>query len=142
MLTLRWFGLALLLPALLLLAGAIPALALPALVYGVGLLALTWLDRRAAGTVRQFRLTRQHDHKLSLGVRNPVTLHIESLVAHPSTMTHASMTPEARCEAGISDRLIRLSVGIEHPADLVNDIRGALDRAWDSRGVRRVALVS
>ena len=54
---------------------------------------------------------------------------VESLVAHPATMTHAAMTPEAREAAGISDRLVRLSVGIEHPADLVGDLQAALDRA-------------
>jgi cystathionine gamma-synthase len=51
---------------------------------------------------------------------------VESLVAHPATMTHASMTPEARLQAGISDGLIRLSVGIEDPADLLEDLRQAL----------------
>lgn len=87
MLTLRWFGLALLFPALLLLAGALPALTLPALVYALGLLILTWLDRRSAGNVSQFRLTRQHDLKLSLGVRNPITLQIESLAPRPINIT-------------------------------------------------------
>jgi len=53
----------------------------------------------------------------------------ESLVAHPATMTHASMTPEAREVAGIRDGLLRISVGIEHPDDLRHDIRAALDRA-------------
>jgi cystathionine gamma-synthase len=51
---------------------------------------------------------------------------VESLVAHPETMTHASMTPEARKNAGISDTLIRLSIGIEHTEDLVQDVRQAL----------------
>ena len=51
---------------------------------------------------------------------------VESLVAHPASMTHASMTPEARRRAGIGDGLIRLSVGIEEPADLVEDLRQAL----------------
>ncbi len=51
---------------------------------------------------------------------------VESLVAHPASMTHASMTPEARQRAGISDGLIRLSVGIEDPADLIEDLRQAL----------------
>jgi len=51
---------------------------------------------------------------------------VESLVAHPASMTHASMTPEARLRAGISDGLIRLSVGIEDPADLIEDLRQAL----------------
>lgn len=53
----------------------------------------------------------------------------ESLVAHPATMTHASMTPEARAVAGIGDGLLRLSIGIEHRDDLCADIRAALDRA-------------
>ncbi|MDR3671078.1 MAG: PLP-dependent aspartate aminotransferase family protein [Holophaga sp.] len=51
---------------------------------------------------------------------------VESLVAHPASMTHASMTPEARLRAGISDGLIRLSVGIEDPADLIEDLNQAL----------------
>ena len=59
---------------------------------------------------------------------------VESLVAHPATMTHSAMTPEARAEAGISDRLLRLSVGIEHPADLVQDLRAGLDRARETAG--------
>jgi cystathionine gamma-synthase len=48
---------------------------------------------------------------------------VESLIAHPATMTHASMTPEARAEAAISDTLLRLSVGIEHAEDLVEVLR-------------------
>jgi cystathionine gamma-synthase len=52
---------------------------------------------------------------------------VESLVAHPATMTHASMDAEARRHAGISDALVRLSVGIEAPDDLVRDVRRALD---------------
>jgi cystathionine gamma-synthase len=51
---------------------------------------------------------------------------VESLVAHPATMTHASMTPEARQRAGITDSVIRLSIGIEDPADLVADLARAL----------------
>ncbi|MYJ25766.1 MAG: cystathionine gamma-synthase [Holophagales bacterium] len=53
---------------------------------------------------------------------------VESLISHPATMSHASMTAEARAEAGISDQLLRLSIGIEHADDLVADLRGALDR--------------
>ncbi len=52
---------------------------------------------------------------------------IESLVAHPATMTHASMTPEARLAAGISDGLLRLSVGLEGEADLLADLATGLD---------------
>ena len=54
---------------------------------------------------------------------------VESLVAHPATMTHAAMSAEARAEAGISDGLLRLSVGIEALADLQADIKAALQRA-------------
>ena len=54
---------------------------------------------------------------------------VESLVAHPATMTHAAMSAEARAAAGIGDGLLRLSVGIEHADDLVADIAAALERA-------------
>ncbi|MBF6022575.1 O-succinylhomoserine (thiol)-lyase [Lysobacter niastensis] len=54
---------------------------------------------------------------------------VESLIAHPATMTHAAMSAEARAAAGIGDGLLRLSVGIEHADDLVADIEAALERA-------------
>jgi cystathionine gamma-synthase len=54
---------------------------------------------------------------------------VESLVAHPATMTHAAMAPEVRAAAGIGDGLLRLSVGIEHIDDLRADLRAGLDRA-------------
>ncbi len=54
---------------------------------------------------------------------------VESLIAHPASMTHAAMTPEARAVAGISDGLLRLSVGIEAIEDLAADISAALVRA-------------
>ncbi len=53
----------------------------------------------------------------------------ESLVAHPATMTHAAMTSEARQAAGISDGLVRISVGIEPVADLITDLQRGLDAA-------------
>ncbi|MBI1392832.1 MAG: cystathionine gamma-synthase [Alphaproteobacteria bacterium] len=53
----------------------------------------------------------------------------ESLVCCPATMTHAAMTPEARATAGISDRLVRFSVGLEHADDLLADLEDALDAA-------------
>ena len=52
---------------------------------------------------------------------------VESLIAHPATMTHAAMTPEARVVAGITDGLLRLSVGLEHEDDLIADLVQALD---------------
>jgi cystathionine gamma-synthase len=54
---------------------------------------------------------------------------VESLVAHPATMTHAAMDTDARRRAGISDTLLRLSVGIEAKEDLIADITAALERA-------------
>jgi cystathionine gamma-synthase len=54
---------------------------------------------------------------------------VESLIAHPATMTHASMSADARRAAGIGDSLLRLSVGIEHADDLCADIAAGLDRA-------------
>ena len=54
---------------------------------------------------------------------------VESLAAHPASMTHAAMTAEARANAGISDGLLRLSVGIESTDDLLADLSAALSRA-------------
>ena len=53
---------------------------------------------------------------------------VESLVAHPATMTHAAMAPEARVAAGITDGLLRLSIGIEAVEDLRGDLGAALAR--------------
>jgi len=50
----------------------------------------------------------------------------KSLVTHPATTTHQSLTPEARAELGISDGLLRLSVGLESAADLMDDLERAL----------------
>ncbi|WP_425416261.1 cystathionine gamma-synthase [Oricola indica] len=52
---------------------------------------------------------------------------VESLVAHPATMTHAGMSTEARCAAGVTDDLLRLSIGLEHPDDLIGDLACALE---------------
>lgn len=51
---------------------------------------------------------------------------VESLVAHPTTMTHAAMSEEARAAAGIGASLLRLSVGLEGEADLLADLKLAL----------------
>ena len=52
---------------------------------------------------------------------------VESLVAHPATMTHAAMPEADQHAAGISSRLLRLSIGIEHADDLLRDLGRALD---------------
>jgi O-succinylhomoserine sulfhydrylase len=53
----------------------------------------------------------------------------KSMVTHPATTTHQRLKPEERAALGISDGLVRLSVGLEDPADLVEDLVQALDRA-------------
>ncbi len=54
---------------------------------------------------------------------------VESLVEVPASMTHASIPSEERRKAGLSDGLVRLSVGIEHVDDLLEDVERALERA-------------
>ena len=51
---------------------------------------------------------------------------VESLIGHPASMTHASIPKEEREKVGVTDSLIRLSVGIEHEEDLINDLEQAL----------------
>lgn len=51
---------------------------------------------------------------------------VESLIGHPATMTHASIPREERIANGLSDTLIRLSVGVEDVDDLINDLRQAI----------------
>lgn len=57
---------------------------------------------------------------------------VESLVCHPGSMTHAAMTDDAQREAGIESTLLRLSVGIEHVADLIVDVSAGLERALNT----------
>ena len=52
---------------------------------------------------------------------------VASLAEHPATMSHASMPKEFREKAGITDDLIRLSVGLENIDDLIEDLRQALE---------------
>jgi cystathionine gamma-lyase len=51
---------------------------------------------------------------------------VESLVDHPAIMTHASVPPETRAQLGITDSLVRLSIGIEEASDLLADLEQAL----------------
>ena len=61
---------------------------------------------------------------------------VESLIAHPATMTHASMDADARRRAGIGDGLVRVSAGIEAAEDLVADFELALERALQATPTR------
>lgn len=67
---------------------------------------------------------------------------VESLVAHPASMTHAAMSEEDQAAAGITSRLLRLSVGIEHVEDLLNDLQAGFNEVLEHRrrgSVRGVA---
>jgi cystathionine gamma-synthase len=67
---------------------------------------------------------------------------VESLIAHPTSMTHAGMDEAARLRAGIGPGLLRVSVGIEDADDLVADLKAGLERALrasESAGAGRLA---
>ena len=63
----------------------------------------------------------------------------ESLIQHPASMTHSTYTQEERLEHGISDGLIRLSVGLETPDDILEDITRALGHLGHPRGLEVAA---
>ncbi|OYD07625.1 aminotransferase class I/II-fold pyridoxal phosphate-dependent enzyme [Paludifilum halophilum] len=68
---------------------------------------------------------------------------VESLVTYPATQTHAEIPEEIRRKVGVCDKLLRLSVGIEHMDDLIGDLSQAFDRAQASiegEGVKRDEL--
>jgi cystathionine beta-lyase/cystathionine gamma-synthase len=52
---------------------------------------------------------------------------VESLISHPATMTHAAVPPERRQALGVTDEMLRLSVGVEDVEDLRQDLADALD---------------
>jgi cystathionine beta-lyase/cystathionine gamma-synthase len=54
---------------------------------------------------------------------------VETLIEHPASMTHAGVPRKEREEAGLTDGLVRYSVGIEDTADLIEDLRRALEGA-------------
>ena len=57
---------------------------------------------------------------------------VESLVAHPASMTHAAIPKEERSRGGLSDALVRLSVGIEDQKDLLEDLSRAIRDSRDT----------
>lgn len=50
-----------------------------------------------------------------------------SLAIHPASTTHSQLTPEERAQTGVTDGYVRLSVGLEHPDDIIADVAQALD---------------
>ncbi|HEY3884949.1 MAG TPA: PLP-dependent aspartate aminotransferase family protein [Vicinamibacterales bacterium] len=67
---------------------------------------------------------------------------VKALVCHPARMTHASIPPEERAKLGLSDTLVRLSPGCEHPRDLVGDLLEGLAAVEQSRGTKVRELVN
>jgi cystathionine beta-lyase/cystathionine gamma-synthase len=65
---------------------------------------------------------------------------VESLICHPARMTHGSIPKEERERRGITDSLLRLSVGIEDVSDLIGDLRRNLDATVDRAGTERPLL--
>ncbi len=86
---------------------------------GFGGLITLYLAADAEGTRRFLEATQLFTLAESLGG-------VESLISQPAKMTHASIPPERRAQLGITDNLVRLSVGIEHPDDLRRDLELAL----------------
>lgn len=77
-----------------------------------------------AGEAEAFRLLNSVRHiKLAVSLGGT-----ESLIEHPASMTHADVPPQEQASHGISPALVRLSVGIEHPDDLIADLEAALEK--------------
>lgn len=93
---------------------------------------------RAGGGMISFELAEGYDHRKFLSSTKIIALAeslggVESLVCHPASMTHASIPKDIREKVGITDGLIRLSVGIEDKDDLVEDIEQALEASKSDR---------
>lgn len=86
------------------------------------------------GAMISFELDEKHDYKKFFTSLHIIQLAeslggVESLVCHPASMTHASIPYEIRQEEGITDNLIRLSVGIENADDLLEDLHEAIEKS-------------
>ena len=87
---------------------------------GPGAMISIWLDTDECGAFRFLDALRIVHLAVSLGST-------ESLAQHPASMTHADVPPELRAHQRVTEGLVRLSVGIEHPDDLIADLKQALD---------------
>ncbi len=86
------------------------------------------------GAMISFELTKGHDVNTLFRNLHVITLAeslggVESLIEHPASMTHASIPKEIREKAGLTDELIRLSVGIEDGQDLISDLLQAIEKS-------------
>ena len=89
---------------------------------------------RLPGAVLSFELKdgfeggKRFINKLQMCVRAVSLGTVDTLVSHPASMSHSGMTKEDRLQSGITDGLIRMSVGIENSQDILNDIQNALEK--------------
>ena len=89
---------------------------------------------RGGGGMISFELKEGYDYRRFFASTRLIVLAeslggVESLLCHPASMTHASIPTEIRAKVGITDNLIRLSVGIEYANDLIDDLHQAIDKA-------------
>ena len=96
--------------------------------------AVQFKQAKNGGAMISFELADGKDHRAFFRALRLVALAeslggVESLVCHPASMTHASIPKETREKVGITDRLIRLSVGIEDVDDIWSDIENAIRKA-------------
>lgn len=89
---------------------------------------------RGGGGMISFELQETYDYKKFFESTKFIVLAeslggVESLLCHPASMTHASIPAEIRAKVGITDNLIRLSVGIEYVNDLIDDLTHAIEQA-------------
>jgi methionine-gamma-lyase len=92
-----------------------------------------------AGGYEAAKTVMNHVHVFSLAVSLGC---VDSLIQHPASMTHAIYTPEARAHAGITEGMIRISVGIEDEEDLIKDLEHALKMCAEAKPVRKHAALA
>ena len=94
-------------------------------------------EEQCTGPGSTFSFVIDEDRKLAFRILNELQLFklavslggTESLVCHPASTTHSGVPPEAREAAGVTDGLIRLSIGLEHADDLIEDLKQAFNTA-------------
>ena len=89
---------------------------------------------RSGGGMLSFELKKEFDYRIFFKSTKIIVLAeslggVESLLCHPASMTHASIPKDIRESMGISEHLIRLSVGIEYAQDLLDDVNQAIEKS-------------
>ena len=98
--------------------------------------------RQSSGAGSTFSFVVEDDRALAFRILNSLTIFklavslggSESLACHPASTTHSGVPIEARSQTGVTEGLIRLSVGLEHPDDLIRDLEQAFRRAAAGAG--------